>query len=95
MENLTVFARSVDVKVKASLMIKDFVEVMSKSTPGKRYCSDSFVVGQTLMAIKVYPNGHSEEDRGYVSVRLVNLSQTNIAVKCQFETDQNTYYPHY
>ena len=88
MENLTVLAKSDDVKATATLVIKDFVDVMSKYIPGKSCSSDSFMVGDTPMAIQVFPNGYLEQDRGYVSVGLMNLSQTIVTVKWQFETDQ-------
>ena len=92
MENLTVLARSGDVKATATLVIKDFVDVMSKYTPGKSCRSDSFMVGDTPMAIKVYPNGFDEQQSGHVSIALRNLSQTiAVSVKCQFETDLKTW----
>ena len=81
MENLTVLARSCDVKARATLVIKDFVDVMSKYSPGKSCSSDSFMVGDTPMAINVYPNGSIEQQRGYVSVSLWNKGRTNINVQ--------------
>ena len=67
MENHTVYARSADVQVTAKLTIKDFVEVMKTSKPGKCYASDTFMVGATPMAIKVYPNGSKDKYKGNVA----------------------------
>ena len=62
MENITVFAKASPEQATAKLVIQDFVEVMKTSKPGKGYTSDTFTVGDTPMAIKVYPNGFGEEN---------------------------------
>ena len=91
MENHTVYARSADVEVTANLTIKDFVQVMKTSKPGKHYDSDVFMVGATPMAIAVYPNGYNEENRGNVSVFLQNQGDASLTVKCQFITEAITW----
>ena len=91
MENHTVYARSADVQVTAKLTIKDFVEVMKTSKPGKCYASDTFMVGATPMAIKVYPNGYKDEYKGNVSVYLWNQSDAALSVKCQLITEARTW----
>ena len=68
-------------------MIKDFVEVIQTSKPGEKFDSDVFMVGDTKMSIKVYPNARHEDNIGYVDVLLVNASDTDVAVKCKFVTE--------
>ena len=86
-ENLTVFAKTSPIKATAKLVIKDFEEVMKGSNPGVKYDSNTFMVGDTPMAMTVYPNGFLQDDRGYVSVYLCNNSTADIPVKCQFICD--------
>ena len=86
-ENLTVFAKTSPIKATAKLVIKDFEEVMKGSNPGVKYDSNTFMVGDTPMAMTVYPNGFLQDDRGYVSVYLCNNSTADIPVKCQFSCD--------
>ena len=86
----TVYAKAPGVKATAELVIKDFVEVMKTSEPGKSYASDNFMVGGNPMIIDVYPNGHDDGDKGYVSVYLINLGDPHITVKCQFVTEAKT-----
>ena len=90
MENHTVYAKSADVQVTAKLTIKDFFEVMKTSEPGKWYATDTFMVGDTPMAIKVYPNGAVDKNKGNVFVFLSNQSDAALSVKCQFITDVKT-----
>ena len=88
MENITVYAKSASIQASAKLVIKDFVYVMSSSQPGKYYESKSFMVGDTPMAIRVYPNGFSNpQTTGVVSIILWNNSDSNITVNYQFITD--------
>ena len=86
MENITIFAKSAPVKATAKLVIKDFVEVMGKSKPGKCYPSDTFMVGDIPMIIEVYPNGATDEEKGNVSVYLWNKSECVVKVECRFVT---------
>ena len=86
----TVYVNAPGVKATAELVIKDFLEVMKGSEPGKRYTSDIFMVGNTPMAIKVYPNGYDDEYKGNVSVCLANKSDADITVKCQLITQAKT-----
>ena len=88
----TVYTKGPKAKVTAELVIKDFLEVMRTSLPGKEYVSDTFMVGDTPMAITVYPNGFLQDDRGYVSVYLCNNSTVDIPVKCQFICDAVGWY---
>ena len=91
MENITVFAKTSPEQATAKLVIKDFVEVMTTSKPGKGYTSDTFTVGDTPMAIRVYPNGHNDKNTGNVAVYLLNQSDAALTVKCQFITEAKTW----
>ena len=53
----TVYARAAGSKATAELVIKDFLALMEASKPGKYFKSDTFMVGDTPMEVKVYPNG--------------------------------------
>ena len=77
----TVYAKATEAKATAELVIKDFVGVVNSSKPGKFYFSDIFMVGDTPMAIVVYPNGHKEEFNGNVSILLDNKSDADVTVK--------------
>ena len=92
MEFTTVFdAKSGVIKVTGRLVIKNLVEVMEGFRVGKSIESDSFKVGETPMAIKVYVNGHVEKCKGWVGVFLTNKSDADIKVKCQLITDAGVY----
>ena len=91
MENHTIYAKSSDVQVTAKLTIKDFVEVMKTSQPGKSYSSDTFMVGEIPMAIEIYPNGSDEVEKGEVATFLSNHSDVDLdMVKIQFVTEIKT-----
>jgi len=90
MENATVYGKGPKTEVTASLTIKDFVDVMESSEPGKGYATDEFMVKETPMAMVVYPNGPSEELRGWVGVGVMNRSQAEVKLKVQFITDVQT-----
>ena len=87
----TVYAKAPGVKATAELVIKDFLEVMETSKPGKRYASDTFMVDNTPMTIKVYPNGNEDKYKGIVSIFLHNKSAANVTVKCQLITEARTF----
>ena len=87
MENTTVYAKSNASEATATMVIKDFVELMSVCKPGKSYHSDTFMVGDTPMLVVVYPNGVEEEYKGFVSVYLSNKGDATIPVKGKFTTD--------
>ena len=61
MENVTVFRKSSPIQASAKVVIKDFVEVIQTSKPGEKFDSDVFMVGDTKMLIRVYPNGRQED----------------------------------
>ena len=63
MENVTVFRKSSPIQASAKVVIKDFVEVIQTSKPGEKFDSDVFMVGDTKMLIRVYPNGRQEDIR--------------------------------
>ena len=90
MENTTVLAKLPGIQASATLVIKDFLDVMVTSTPGKSYSSDTFMVGDTPLTIEVFPNGSREELKGNVSVYLCNRSDADITAKCKFITDATT-----
>ena len=87
MEGATVFAKSEGYQAIGKVVIKDFVELMSVCKPGKSYSSDTFMVGDTPMVAKVFPNGLEEEHKGFVSIYLSNRGDAAITVKCKFTTD--------
>ena len=87
MENTTVYAKSNASEATATMVIKDFVELMSVCKPGKSYHSDTFMVGDTPMLVVVYPNGVEEEYKGFVSVYLSNKGDAAITVRGKFTTD--------
>ena len=90
-EFTTVFdTKSGVIEVTARLVIKNVVEVMEGIRVGKAIESDSFKVGETPMAIRVFVNGHVEECKGWVGVFLRNKSDADIKVKCQLITDVKT-----
>ena len=91
MEGVTVFSGKSGILQKTEkLVIKDFLDVMSAYQPGKSVESDPFMVGDTSMTIRVYPNGNIDENRGHVSIYLNNNSNRDINVKCEFITDVET-----
>ena len=90
MEIATVYGKGPNTEVTASLTIKDFVEVMESSEPGKRYATDEFMVKETPLRLLVCPNGLREEDRGWVSVFVENSGQAEVKVKQEFITDVRT-----
>ena len=88
MEHTTVVdAKSGIIQVTERLVIKNFVEVMAGFESGRFIESEPFNLGDTPMAVRVYPNGRTEEERGNVSVFLWNKSDADINVKCQFITE--------
>ena len=90
MENTTVFSgRTGIVKASAKLVIKDFVEVMPGFKPGRSIESEIFLLGDTPLTIKVYPNG-VQPFKGHVSIFLYNNGDDDINVKCQLITDLKT-----
>ena len=89
-KSTTVYAKAPGMKATAELVIKDFLEVMKTSQPGKSYASDTFMVGDAPMAIEVFPNGDIDEYKGYVGVFLDNLGDAHVNVKCQFVAEAKT-----
>ena len=88
MEYTTVVdAKSGIIQVTGKLVIKNFVEVMAGFKPGRFIESEPFNVGDTPMAIRVYPNGEDDERKGNVAVFLKNFSNADISVRCQFITE--------
>ena len=74
------------------MTIKNLVEVISMYKPGQRFISDDFNVGDTPMAIRVFPNGSTDEDRGHMAIFLGNMGDDdNITVKSTFITDARTW----
>ena len=92
MEYTTVVdAKSGLIQVTGRLVIKNFAEVMAGFKPGRFIQSEPFNVGDTRMAIKVYPNGEDDERKGNVGVFLMNLSNADVSVKCQLITEAVTW----
>ena len=92
MENTTIVAgKSGIIEATAKLVIKDFVEVMSRVRVGKCIESDLFWLGDTPMSIEVFPNGDRDEDKGHVSLFLSNKGNyDDISVKGELVTDLKT-----
>ena len=78
------------IQVTANLVIKNFADMMAGFLPGRHILSDPFNVGHTPMAIKVFPNGQDDEEKGTVAIFLQNRGTTGISVKCQLITDLMT-----
>ena len=78
------------IQVTANLVIKNFADMMAGFLPGRHILSDPFNVGHTPMAIKVYPNGQDDEEKGTVAIFLQNKGTADISVKCQLITDLKT-----
>ena len=53
---------------------------MSVFEPGRFFESEIFTLGDTSMAIQVYPNGYNEEYKGNVSIFLSNESDSDVNV---------------
>ena len=87
MENVTVYAKSTGAKATAKLVIKDFLDVIKACKPGKGYPSEVFMVGDTPMAINLYPGGGYAENKGYVSISVQNKGDAAVRVKIKFTTD--------
>ena len=87
MENTTVYAKSNASEATATMVIKDFVKLISVCKPGKGYFSDTFMVGDTPMVVVVYPNGFKEVHKGFVLIFLSNLGDAAITVKGKFTID--------
>ena len=90
MENVTVFGKSSPTQASAKVVIKDFAQVIQTSKPGEKFDSDVFMVGDTKMLIRVYPNGTHEGDKGYVMAYLGNMSDRDVTVKFKFVTEVST-----
>ena len=92
MENLTVFdAEASMIQVTGNLVIKKFLKAMHGFKPKEKFESDPFMVGDTPMAIQVYPNGRDGEDEGHVSIYLKNQGDTEIKLlKYELVTDVET-----
>jgi len=94
MENVTVIARSPKTEVSATLIIKDFLEELARPS-GEFLESHDFMVKETPMRLRVYPNGcepysSSALYRGYVFAGLMNMGNGSVKVKYQFSTDIKT-----
>ena len=79
-ENHTVFVKGPPIKATAKMTIKDFVEVITTSKEGQSYHSENFMVGNTPMAIWVYPNGNNDEHKGNVSIFLASTSEADVTL---------------
>ena len=89
MENTTIFSgTSGQIETTAKLVIKEFVEVMRGFDCGMFIKSDSFMVGDYPLSIRVYPNG--VEYDSYVGVFLHNDGDSAITVKGVLTTDLDT-----
>ena len=88
MESTTVVdANSRIIQVAGKLVIKNLVGVMAGFQTGENIESDTFMLGDAPLIIRVYPNGIREEVKGFVSVYLYNPGDAQINVKCQLITD--------
>ena len=91
MESTTVVdAKSRIIQVTGKLVIKNLVEVMAGFQQGEFIKSDTFMLGDIPLIIKVLPNGLGEESKGFVSVFLINQGDADIRVMCQLITDAIT-----
>ena len=91
MENTTVIdGMSGIIEATGKLVIKNFAKVMAGFKPGMLIESDPFMLGDTPLAIRVYPNGDRHSSKGHVSLFLQNNGDDDIRVKGQLITDLNT-----
>ena len=86
MEHTTVIDGNM-IHVTAKLVIKNMVQIMKGYKVGQHILSDEFMVGDTPMAIAVYPNGETGKSRGYVSLFLSNYGDADISLKGEVFTD--------
>jgi len=84
-----VIAKSPKAEVSATLIIKDFLEELARPS-GEFLESHDFMVKETPMRLRVYPNGFNEDHRGYVATSLMNMGNGSVKVKYQFSTDIKT-----
>ena len=89
MEHTTVFDGSTT-QVTGKLVIKNLVEIMPGFESGKKIESDPFMVGDTAMALEVFPNGVDEDSDGDVDCYLYNRGDAGIRVKGQLITELET-----
>ena len=89
MEHTTVFDGSTT-QVTGKLVIKNLVEIKPGFEPGKSIKSDPFMVGDTILTLKVYPNGLRESDAGDVDCFLRNSGDADILLKGQLITEVDT-----
>jgi len=72
-------------KVKYEMKIFSFVHKMRTWRTGRPVFSQKFYIGESKLLLRIFPNGEVKENRGYVSVFLVNLNRWD--VKVGFEID--------
>ena len=90
MENTTVVdGMSGIIEATGKLVIKNFARVMGGFKPGMYIDSDSFMLGDTPMSIRVYPNGDNDT-KGHVTLFLYNDGDEDISVKGQLITELRT-----
>ena len=94
MENTTIVdGMSGIIEATGKLVIKNFARVMGGFKPGMFIESDSFMLGDTPLSIRVYPNGPNggrDDYKGNVSLCLFNNGDEDISVKGQLITELRT-----
>ena len=89
--HVTEYLQSNAAGATATMVIKDFVKLMSVYEQGKYYSatvpSDPFMVGDTPMVVVM-----GEESKGFVSICLINQGDAAITVKCKVTTDVRSRY---
>ena len=91
--HVTEYLQSNATGATATMVIKDFVKLMSVYEQGKYYSatvrSDPFMVGDTPMVVALVMD---EESKGFVSICLINQGDAAITVKCKVTTDVRSRY---
>lgn len=90
-EHVTVFARSPQLKVTETIVIKDFLKELELFCPGEKFSSKTFILGNTPLEIEIYPNGRWGDDGGTMDIYLCNKSNEDVRV--QFEAVADIFQP--
>ena len=69
-------------KAKLKLEIPNFRDVVGNTTKGQYVKSEQFDVGGSKFALRIYPNGNQDNEKGMLSAFLWNASDYNVVVDC-------------
>ena len=69
-------------KAKLKFEIPSFSDVVGNTTKGQMINSKHFDVGGSKFALRIYPNGNQDNEKGMLSAFLWNASDYNVVVDC-------------